>query len=88
MIQRAPLSHDLLQDSDDALRAVVGLLDDVAPVPGPSNPSPLDLHLAIAVLDRIYEFESASDPGSTPRFRPSSVFGFDRCINPADAVGP
>lgn len=88
MIQRAPLSPELLQDSDDTLRAVVGLLDDVAPARRGPGASPLDLHLAIAVLDRIYEIESADDPGTLARFRSSVGAEFDRFINPADAVGP
>lgn len=79
MVQRAPLSHDLLHDSDDTLRTVVGLLDDVAPTRHGTAASPLDLHLAIAVLDRIYEIESAREPGSRTRFRPF--------VNPADAEG-
>jgi hypothetical protein len=86
VIQRAPLSHELLQDSNDTLRTVVGLLDDVAPqLDGPAS-SPLDIHLAIAVLDRMYEIESASKPGTPARFRPSG-FSPDRFIDPADAVG-
>jgi hypothetical protein len=78
----------LLQDSDDALRTVVGLLDDVAPdLAGPAA-SPLDLHLAIAILDRIYELESASEPGGVSRFRRSVGTESDRFFNTADAEGP
>ena len=87
MIQRAPLSHELLQDSDDALRTVVGLLDDVAPARRGSVSSPLDLHLAIALLDRIYEIESASEPADVPRFGGAVSTQFDPFVNPADAVG-
>lgn len=87
MIQRAPLSHELLQDSNDALRTVVGLLDDVAPPRDGTPTSPLDIHLAIAVLDRMYEIESESEPGTRARFRPAIGLAFDRAINPADAVG-
>ncbi len=87
MIQRAPLSHELLQDSNDALRTVVGLLDDVAPPRDGTATSPLDIHLAIAVLDRMYEIESEGEPGTSARYRSSVGPSFDRFNNPADAVG-
>ncbi len=87
MIQRSPLSNDLLLESDDALRTVVGLLDDVAPVrQGPSS-SPLDLHLALAILDRIYEMEgdSASHVADARRALEAE---YDRFADSVDAVVP
>lgn len=67
MIQRPPLSPYLLQDSDDALRTVAGLLEDVSPPHG-SGASSLDLHMALGLLDRVYEIEAAADaPDSLER---------------------
>lgn len=60
MIQRPPLARHLLEDSEDALRTVSGLLDDASPTFG-AGASSLDLHMALGLLDRIYELESAPD---------------------------
>ncbi len=63
MIRRARFTDDLLRESDDALRVVVGLLDDVAPTPRPGPSSALDLHLALGLLDQIYAVESGRERG-------------------------
>jgi hypothetical protein len=78
----------LLEDSDDALRTVVGLLDDVAPECEGQAPSPLDLHLAIAILDRVYEIQSTGELGDVSDFRRSLGAACDRFTDPADTGGP
>lgn len=67
MIHRPPLARHLLEDSADALRTVSGLLDDAshAHMAGATS---LDLHMAIGLLDRIYELEVAADTPDADRF--------------------
>ena len=69
-MKRFGLSRELLRESDDALRTILGLLDDVAPVPADGMSSALDIHLALGALEDLYADESAApahgDPG---RFR-------------------
>lgn len=67
MIQPPPLARHLLEHSEDALRTVSGLLDDASPAHG-SGPSSFDLHMALGLLDRIYELESAADAPESTRF--------------------
>lgn len=64
MTGRRRISRFLLQDSEDALRRVSGLLDD-APATVAPGASPFDLHMALGMLDRIYELESAADAHAT-----------------------
>lgn len=83
MIQRSPLSDDLLLESDDTLRTVVGLLDDVAPVRHGPAASPMDLHLALAILDRIYEIEGEGPPSDVADFRRAVDAEYDRFVDSA-----
>lgn len=55
MIRHRRLSRHLLEDSEDALRRVAAMLDDAL------SASPFDLHMALGMLDRVYELESAAD---------------------------
>lgn len=88
MIRPSPLSPDLLRESDDALKTVVGLLDDMAPPLRGPGASPLDLHLALGLLDRIYALESAADAGDPEGFRRALEAEYARFDDPADVRAP
>lgn len=88
MIRRAPLSLDLLQESHDALKAVVGILDDVSPALRGPRSTPLDLHLALGLLDRIYALESAVDAEDPVAFRRAMRDEYTRFEDPGDLVVP
>lgn len=88
MIQRAPLSPSLLQESHDALTAVMGLLDDVAPLLRGPGASPFDLHLALGLLDRIYALESAVDAEDAVALRRALRDEYSRFDDPADTRVP
>jgi len=88
VIRPSPLSPDLLRESDDALKAVVGILDDVSPPRRGPSASPLDLHLALGLLDRIYALESAADADDPGAFRRALRAEYARFDDPTDPRVP
>ncbi|NNK62878.1 MAG: hypothetical protein HKO98_06665 [Gemmatimonadetes bacterium] len=66
MKRRFRLSRELLRESDDALRSILGLLEDVVPVTIDGTANALDIHLALGALDELYADDreaSATDKG-------------------------
>ena len=80
MKRRFGISRELLRESDDALRSILGLLDDVVPATIDGVASSLDIHLALGALDELYageRDESASKSG-----------GFRAAVRTAARLGP
>lgn len=87
MIRHRRLSRHLLEDSEDALRRVSRLLDD-APGLTVHGASAFDLHMALGMLDRVYELECAADApaggaADRPRLQGDSLVG-----DPPERPGP
>lgn len=69
MKRRFGLSRELLRESDDALRSILGLLEDMVPVTVDGTVDALDIHLALGALDELYAVERDARAHDVKGFR-------------------
>ena len=80
MKRRFGISRELLRESDDALRSILGLLDDVVPATADGVASSLDIHLALGALEELYADERGE--------RPVQIRGLRAAVETATRLGP